>query len=182
MNAIDASKMNLVVSLYGQHLHNYCMKLCTGFGRCSNEANDLFSDVWVKVFASSDRVWPPVENEEEWKSILPVVARNALFDRHKNNTRREKRESRAAGQRATHYEADPHEVLERNEQIQVIQMALQNSCTPRMRKVVQLKLAGDTFKEIGEKLIIGVQTARQDWHKAIVTLRAELARTRGSFP
>ena len=44
----------------------------------------------------------------------------------------------------------------------------------RMQRVVELRKLGMTFKEIGQELNIGVERARQLWHKMDWLLRAEI--------
>jgi RNA polymerase sigma factor (sigma-70 family) len=181
MNVIDAGEMNLVVSLYGQFLHNHCMRLCARFGRCSNEANDVFSDVWVKIFAPSDKGWPPAENEKEWKRILPVVARHTLFDRHKKDTRRVKRELKAGTDRAMQHKGRIEDVAEVIERREAIEAALE-ACTPRMRAVVRLWLAEKTWDEISAQLDVGKSQVRRDWNEAKFVIGRKLQRIGWSFP
>ena len=182
MNVMDVGERDKLIQLYGPFLGSYCRGLCKKFGHWVGEADDLANDSWINVFRKPKAKWPRIENQAECKRWLSVITRRTFFSRHRGESRREKREARVARERAKQHEANPHEILERKERIEATQMALEKSCSPLRREVVQLKLAGDTFKEIAEKLNISIPVAKQMWRTAKKEIRAEMARMGWSFP
>ena len=154
------------VEAYGAHMHRYVRKkLNEQFPqRVRFDTQDFVQMVWVSFFTDRETIARfKTSNELVWH--LVAMARNKIVSEFRHSEagrggdirRTRSLSSIEDGSEPLSKDATPSHVVVARDELQ----RLLNRGTPRDRQIIELRLSGKTFEEVGNELGIDERTARR---------------------
>ncbi len=155
-----------LVSTYGAYVERVISRQLSQGLRSKYDTHDFIQAVWASFFRDRDK-FDKFEDANRLIGFLIGIARNKVlqesrrrYDTQKSDIRRE--ESLHAAEDREDYSlrdrgASPSQWAMARERLDNIM----NSHTPQHQRVIQLRIAGATFEEIGSQLGISEKTARR---------------------